>query len=169
MPEKVIENFLDDQIFTPLGHLVLNDKTFPWYYNQGVAYADSDDFYFIHPIFEEERGFVTSSQDLREKLIKPLFELLNMKELMRARLLLYVNQGKQIVHNKHIDFDWSHHAFLLYINDNDGYTEFHYEDRPSRKIVSTKNRAVMFDGSKPHNSSTPTNNQRRVVLTLNYL
>ena len=168
MSEKIIENFLDDQIFVPLCNLVLNEINFPWYYNPGVAYIGND-FYFVHPIFEERRGYVTSFPDLREKLIKPLFELLDMKQLLRARLLLYVNQGKQIVHNKHIDFEWTHHAFLLYLNDNDGYTEFHYEDRPSRKIVSTKNRAVMFNGSKLHNSSTPTNNERRVVLSINYL
>ena len=172
MKIKVVNNFLEDKIFDSLCRLVLYDMDFPWSYTSGVAHdsleGDQNGFYFVHPIFEDGKGFATSSSELRLRL-KPLSKLLDMKQLLRARLLLYVNQGEQIVHDKHIDFDESHHAFLLYLNSNNGYTEFHHEDKPSEKVTSTKNRAVLFDGSKPHNSSTPTNTRRRVVLAVNYL
>ena len=171
MKIKVVNNFLEDTIFDSLCRLVLYDIDFPWSYNPGVATGaleQSGHFYFVHPIFEDGIGFVSASPEIRARL-KPLSKLLGMKQLLRARLLLYVNQGEQIVHNKHTDFDDSHHAFLLYLNSNNGYTEFHHEDKPSEKVISTKNRAVLFDGSKPHNSSTPTNTRRRVVLAVNYL
>ena len=171
MKIKVVNNFLEDKIFDSLCRLVLYDMDFPWSYTEGVAFGDleqSGHFYFVHPIFEDGRGFVSASPEIRARL-KPLSKLLGMKQLLRARLLLYVNQGEQIVHNKHTDNDDSHHAFLLYLNSNNGYTEFHHEDKPSEKVISIKNRAVLFDGSKPHNSSTPTNNRRRVVLAVNYL
>jgi len=171
MKIKVVDNFLEDRIFNSLRRLVLYDIDFPWSYNQGVAIDALDGaghFYFVHPIFEDGIGFVSASPEIRARL-KPLSKLLGMKQLLRARLLLYVNQGEQIVHNKHTDFDYSHHAFLLYLNSNNGYTEFHHEEKPSEKVISTKNRAVLFDGSKPHNSSTPTDDRRRVVLAVNYL
>lgn len=172
MKIKVVDNFLEDKIFFSLCHLVLCELDFPWSYTSGVANNASegkqDGFYFVHSIFEDGKGFVTPFPALRSRL-KPLSKLLGMKQLLRARLLLYVNQGKQIVHDKHVDFDFSHHAFLLYLNSNNGYTEFHHEDRPSEKILSTRNRAVFFDGSKPHNSSTLTDKRRRVVLAVNYL
>lgn len=172
MKPKVVDNFLEDTIFNSLCHLVLHDTDFPWFYTSGVAHnaleGGQNGFYFVHPIFEDGRGFMTTSPEIRTRL-KPLSKLLEMKQLLRARLLLYVNQGEQIVHDKHIDFDDSHHAFLLYLNSNNGYTEFHYKNKPSKKILSTRNRAVFFDGSNPHNSSTPTDTRRRVVLAVNYL
>ena len=172
MKPEVVDNFLEDKIFNSLCRLVLHDIDFPWFYTAGVARdaleGNQNGFYFVHPIFEDGRGFMNASSEIRSRL-KPLSKLLDMKQLLRARLLLYVNQGEQIVHDKHIDFDDSHHAFLLYLNSNNGYTEFHYEDKPSEKVLSTRNRAVFFDGSKPHNSSTPTDTRRRVVLAVNYL
>jgi len=124
MRPKVIDNFLEDTIFNSLCRLVLHDIDFPWSYTSGVAHHASEGsqngFYFVHPIFEDGRGFMTASPEIRARL-KPLSKLLDMKQLLRARLLLYVNQGEQIVHDKHIDFDDSHHAFLLYLNSNNGY------------------------------------------------
>ena len=91
-------------------------------------------------------------------------EVLNVKSIIRARVLLYPNQGKFIEHDPHVDFEYSHNAALLYFNDNDGYTKM--ED--GTKIESVANRNVIFDGSTPHNSTNCTNEKARFVLAVNY-
>ena len=87
-----------------------------------------------------------------------------MNALVRARALLYTNQGRQIVHEKHVDFKFPHKTAVFYVNTNNGYTEF--ED--GTKVESVENRIVFFDGSKPHNSSTCTDQKIRVVVSINY-
>ena len=84
--------------------------------------------------------------------------------MVRARALLYVNQGKQIVHEKHIDYKFPHKTAVFYVNTNNGYTEF--ED--GTKVESVENRIVFFDGSIPHNSSTCTDQKIRSVISVNY-
>ena len=87
-----------------------------------------------------------------------------MDAIIRARALLYVNQGKQIVHEKHTDYNFSHKTIVFYLNSNNGYTEF--ED--GTKVDSIENRIVFFDGSIPHNSSTCTDQKARAVISINY-
>ena len=54
---------------------------------------------------------------------------------------------------------------IFYINTNNGYTYF--ED--GQKIESIENRMVMFPSNIPHAGATCTDEDRRVVLNLNYL
>jgi hypothetical protein len=87
-----------------------------------------------------------------------------MDAMVRARALLYTNQGKQIVHEKHTDYYFPHKTIVFYMNTNNGYTEF--ED--GTKVESVENRIVFFDGSIPHNSSTCTDQKARAVISINY-
>ena len=75
----------------------------------------------------------------------------------------YVNQGDLIIHDKHIDYPFTHNAAVLYVNDNDGYTEI-----GNKKIESVANRVSIFDGSIEHNSTTCTDQKVRVVMSFNY-
>tara|TARA_A100001035_G_scaffold238861_1_gene203650 strand:+ start:260 stop:565 length:306 start_codon:yes stop_codon:yes gene_type:complete len=52
---------------------------------------------------------------------------------------------------------------VLYLNDNDGYTEF--EDK---KIDSVANTAVIFDTNTKHRGVSATNVDRRLVLNVSY-
>ena len=98
--------------------------------------------------------------ELDEFLVKTL----KAKSLIRSRVLLYPNQGKFIHHEPHVDFPYSHKAALLYINDNNGFTEFETGER----VESISNRLIIFDGSRRHNSTTCTDQSIRVVLAVNY-
>ena len=53
---------------------------------------------------------------------------------------------------------------MLYLNDNDGYTEF----RDGTKVQSVKNTAVIFDSNIEHRGVPATNIDRRLVLNINY-
>tara|TARA_B000000532_G_scaffold177664_1_gene144201 strand:+ start:260 stop:565 length:306 start_codon:yes stop_codon:yes gene_type:complete len=52
---------------------------------------------------------------------------------------------------------------VLYLNDNDGYTEFEDE-----KIDSVANTAVIFDTNTKHRGVSATNVDRRLVLNVSY-
>ena len=158
---EVLENYLPHDQFEHLQNSVLSCN-FPWLYEAEVANLgenQSEHFYFTHRIYEE---YAPKSSFYQECI--PFFEQLKMNALVRARALLYVNQGKQIVHEKHTDYNFEHKTAVFYMNTNNGYTEF--ED--GTKVESVENRIVLFDGSKPHNSSTCTDQKVRVVLSINY-
>ena len=157
---KIVDNFLPQDYFEYLQKMML-DHNFPWLYNAEVANRGevNDHFYFTHNLFDNYKP--TSS--IFEEFI-PFFKQLEMNALVRARVLLYTNQGKQIVHEKHTDYNFPHKTIVFYMNTNNGYTEF--ED--GTKVESVENRIVFFDGSIPHNSSTCTDQKVRAVISINY-
>ena len=160
MDKKIIDNFLPQDYLVHLQRMML-DHNFPWLYNAEVANRGevNDHFYFTHNLFDNYKP--TSS--IFEEFI-PFFKQLEMNAMVRARALLYVNQGKQIVHEKHVDFNYPHKTAVFYVTTNNGYTEF--ED--GTKVESVENRIVFFDGSRLHNSSTCTDQKIRVVISVNY-
>ena len=160
MDKKIIDNFLPQDYLVHLQRMML-DHNFPWLYNAEVANRGevNDHFYFTHNLFDNYKP--TSS--IFEEFI-PFFKQLEMNALIRARGLLYTNQGRQIAHEKHTDYNFPHKTVVFYMNTNNGYTEF--ED--GTKVESVENRIVFFDGSRLHNSSTCTDQKIRVVVSLNY-
>ena len=157
---KIVDNFLPQDYFEYLQKMML-DHNFPWLYNAEVANRGevNDHFYFTHNLFDNYKP--TSS--IFEEFI-PFFKQLEMNALIRARGLLYTNQGRQIAHEKHTDYNFPHKTVVFYMNTNNGYTEF----GDGTKVESVENRIVFFDGSIPHNSSTCTDQKIRVVVSLNY-
>jgi hypothetical protein len=161
MNQDFIDNYLPPEYFKKLQDKVLSNK-FPWLYQADVANIgenQSNHFYFNHGIYENN---IPRTPFFEECI--PLFDKLGVRGLVRARALLYVNQGKQIIHEKHTDYNFEHKTAVFYMNTNNGYTEF--ED--GTKVKSVENRIVLFDGSKPHNSTTCTDQKVRVVLSINY-
>ena len=161
MDKKIVDNFLPQDYFEYLQKMML-DHNFPWLYNAEVANRgeiQDEHFYFTHNLFD---NFKPSSSIFEEFI--PFFKQLEMNAMVRARALLYVNQGKQIVHEKHVDFNYPHKTAVFYVTTNNGYTEF--ED--GTKVESVENRIVFFDGSRLHNSSTCTDQKIRVVISVNY-
>ena len=53
---------------------------------------------------------------------------------------------------------------VLYLNDNDGYTEF----ETGEKVMSQTNTAVIFDTNLRHRGVPATNVDRRMVLNISY-
>tara|TARA_A100000164_G_C21608161_1_gene630790 strand:- start:173 stop:661 length:489 start_codon:yes stop_codon:yes gene_type:complete len=160
---QVIDNFLDEGYFNVLYKLINCPYRFTWLFqkNVGVISGDTsiDHYYFVHSLF---RNYDIESPFYNE--FKQFFDLLNISFLNRARCLLYVNQGKQIIHDRHIDYEEPCNTALLYMNTNDGFTEFETGER----VDSVKNRLLVFDGSILHSSSTPTNTKERMLISVTY-
>ena len=58
-----------------------------------------------------------------------------------------------------------HKGFLFYVNTNNGFTIL--ED--GTKVESIANRALFFDSSKSHKSTTCTDEDIRVNININYV
>ena len=175
-PYEVKDNFLSEVEFTKLEEAIMGPD-FNWNYSYNVS-VDSDsenDIYFIHLFY---MGMVKEAKyDLEGKpippekspfykFIEPLLEKLpDFQTLIRAKANLYVARDKLIHHKDHVDTKFSHKGAILYMNDNDGFTVL--ED--GIEIESKANRVLLFDPSKPHHSTSCTNNKRRVNININYL
>lgn len=161
---EVLDNFLEQDYFDHLLKIIAQ-PIFPWTYQHEVAnHGEEDDllnFYFVHKIYDEQTFRPVSS--LMDEL-EPLIKALEVKSLLRARVLMYTNTGKLIEHEEHVDYVFPHKAAVLYMNDNNGFTGF----KDGTKVESVANRVSIFDGSTPHNSSTCTDDKVRVVLSINY-
>lgn len=161
MDLEIIDNFLDQEYFDFLSGNIMSHN-FPWLYESRVANLDEKkdkDFYFTHRVYDD---FIPQSSFFDEMI--PLMQQMDIHALVRIRAILYANQGEQIIHDKHRDYNFPHKTALLYLNTCNGFTEF--ED--GERVESVANRLVKFDGSKLHNSSTCTDEKVRVVISINY-
>jgi hypothetical protein len=96
--------------------------------------------------------------------LTPVFEKLGLKSLIRIKANCYTKSYPLIEHDLHKDFDYSHNGCILSLNTNNGYTLL--ED--GTKIESVENRALFLDAGELHASTSTTDTERRVNLSLNY-
>lgn len=107
---KIVDNYLPQDYFEHLKKTILGHN-FPWLYEAEVANVgenQDEHFYFTHRIYE---NYQPTSSFFQECI--PFFEQIEMDAIVRARALLYTNQGKQIVHEKHTDYNFPHKTLSL--------------------------------------------------------
>jgi hypothetical protein len=158
---QVIDNFLPHGEFLLLKEKIDNTySNFPWFFKHTVGdYKDESDTYFTHVFYQD--NMINSDA---YSILGPILNFLDCKALIRARANLYMGKKELIHHARHSDFPFEHKAFILYINSNNGLTEF--ED--GTKVESVANRAIIFDGSTLHNSTNCTDEPFRMNISLNY-
>ena len=163
---QVIDNFLDEEYFQYLYDKITDQMNFGWQFQTQVATHDQAEelslhhYYFVHSLYYDYKIESEHYEDFHH-----LFRELKVQFLHRARCLLFVNQGVQHIHDRHIDTPCTSNTALIYMNTNDGFTEF--ED--GERVDSVKNRLLVFDGSVLHSSSTPTNTKDRMLLSVTYV
>ena len=165
MKYKIIDNLMDKDDFKNLQSLVMSSDV-PWYFTKDINTSpgyDSNNYqsYFAHQIFNPRLDYVYST------LYKDFYvfvELLGMKSLRRAKLNLYMRTDKIEEHNPHTDYPYEHKGCVFSFNTCDGYTKL--ED--GTKIESVANRALIFDASKSHSSTSTTNAKGRFNVNFNY-
>jgi hypothetical protein len=160
MSYKIIDNALNKKDFLLIQENLMGDN-FPWYFQKNVAYKDelAEDFFFGHLFYINH---TVTSQSMA--LLEPILNILNPKALIRIKANLYPNLNKNIFNGSHVDFPFSHLGALFYINTNNGFTIL--EDKT--KIESIENRLLLFDSSKPHQSTHCTDQKVRININFNY-
>jgi hypothetical protein len=163
MTHKIIDNFLDKQDFIKIKNIIYNTSSFPWYcshYHVASKLTKGDGSCFYHTLFDNKKS-VSFFSGL---ILKTIFKNIKHKEIIRAKVNLYPGTSKIKEHGMHVDQNFKHKGIILYVNNNDGYTKL----IDGTKIESIENRALFFDSSKKHCSTTCTNAESRINININY-
>ena len=159
---KVIDNFLPDYYFRSLSNTILGDD-FWWFYNEDTAIEGDGIPHFIN-IFYKTKGLATIGPTSSFSLIEPYLSFFKMKELCRIKANL---APRTIFHRKtgwHVDNVPCSTTAILYMNTNNGWTEF----KKGSRVKSVANRVVIFDSNLEHQGVTCTDKKRRVLINFNY-
>ena len=86
-------------------------------------------------------------------------------QILQARIWISVPEIENFITEAHTDIPNPHLVGLYYVNDSDGDTVFFDDDETTiiKKVSPKKGKMILFDGSIPHASSTPTKNERCVI------
>ena len=153
---KIIPTFLKYYTFTELKNIV-TDKNFRWYYSQSSGEPEqySNLLYYDHQF----------SEDVTPKLKRILATICTQLGAI-AVLRIKINATPKNAPQQDWHTDWQittqSKTFVLYLNDNDGYTEF-----KDTKVESKANTAIIFDTDLEHRG-VPSTDMRRLVLNINY-
>jgi hypothetical protein len=161
-PHKIVDNFIDPLIFENIKDSIVGHNKIPWFLNHGVSSKNTfsqDGIYFTHTFYTD---YNVSSQYFG--LLNPILQKINPKAIIRARSNIYPKTNNLIQHGMHIDYPYEHLGLIIYLNSNNGFTIL--ED--GTKIESIENRALFFNPSKKHCSTTCTDSHFRSILILNY-
>ena len=158
---KIIKNYLDKDYFKQLKTTVF-DNHFPVYYSNVIAHPDDDkkltDFFFDHTVYEH-----LTPKSNHFPIFIPLLNKLQVKALIRLKVNMYTRTEEIIKHNMHSDYKFEHKGAILGLNKCNGGTWI--EDQ---FVESQENQMVLFDPSKPHCSTSCTDDHVRVNIILNY-
>ena len=155
---KIIDNLLEENEVEKI-FKVLSGDMFPWYYQNAVATSlDTDNYYFTHMFYKD------GEQSNFFNLTIPILKKIKFKKLIRVKGNFYPNINKKVEHPKHVDFNYKTKGALFYLNTNNGPTNL-----GKKKIESVRNRLLLFDASKEHNSISCTDAKVRLNININYL
>ena len=160
---EVIDNFLPQEEFKKLQDLVLG-RWFPWYWNpnindEHIEKENDTSSYFVHYCFGENTVHSYTYDDFQ-----PLIKKINPKALIRLKVNCYPATKELEIHQPHIDYEYPHKGCIFYFNTCNGYTIL--ED--GTRIESVANRALFFDASRLHSSTSTTNAKARFNVNMNY-
>ena len=154
---QILPNFLKHYTITELERQIY-DVHFPWHYPQAEGEPDQ----YVNLLYYDNQ-FSNIINPTLMKCLRILTDQLNAIAILRIKVnATPKNSPEQAWHT-----DWQistpSKTCVLYLNDNDGYTEF--EDK---KIDSVANTAVIFDTNTKHRGVSATNVDRRLVLNVSY-
>lgn len=180
MKPEIFDNFFDKHLIDYIGYSVQHPD-YPWSYNSSITKTSGSapwmfglsrkfiDIYDEIKVCPEDRLFFPLFLKIHEEFNRPI------SDIIRARLDMTLRSPPNTKHTPHRDLgEESHLTFILYLNDSDGDTVIYNEREPSEEytvkdiITPKKNRLVMFDGSCFHTGHSPSENNNRVLLNINY-
>ena len=161
----VIDEFIRKESFPQVQDIFLNDKNFYWSWSNVVddnTCDEIDNHHFFHMFYYEH-----SPVSKYWSYILPILRKLDAKAIYSVKANCNVRTQNIVRHGFHVDVptNYDSKTAILYINTNNGYTEFENGER----VESVANRLVLFDSELKHTGTTCTDQQRRVVLNLNYI
>ena len=167
---SIQDNFLVEEEFTTLRDAII-DKDIPWYFSPTITTVDveSTPGYFFHMIYDKRGPYST----LYESHFQPLINQLDCALVAHVRINLNPRLPERYVNRFHHDLDGilenriikEFTTSVLHINTNNGYTEF----KDGTIVESVANRLVSWPADIEHRVVTQTDEQRRLLININYL
>ena len=141
---KIVDNFLDN-------------------FNSTVNTLQKEDntSYFTHHLYTRHHTYTHSNY---YNNFKPIEEKLGVKAMIRMKMNCYPHTTQLVTHAPHKDYDFEHKGCILSFNTCNGGTVM--ED--GTLVQSIANRALLFDPSVPHCSTTCTDDKARINININY-
>ncbi len=166
----VIKDFLSEYQFDALRKMIVWSSDCPFYLNPNVAYENPNNplwnwygtcvIYYEKPLtylFDPVMSFFTKRfGDI---------DLLEGKRITRVKLNFYPHTPRVREHASHDDTEYGTTAAIFGLNTCNGFTRV----KGSGKIKSVANQLFVFDGTKPHNSSTTSNARGRFNINFNFI
>ena len=127
---KIIDNFLSQEDFNKIKTIFFpeneNSQKLPWNYNPGIVRDpklgptgyEEHDWMYSHSFISTE----TKNKSEFLHLILPIFDKLNISEILDARANLLVPTKSYIHHEDHVDRKILHQVALFYVTTNNGFT-----------------------------------------------
>ena len=139
---------------------------YPWYFvNDLNDQKYKGNFYFCNTAYDATINIDDSSQHgIYESLLNRLN--INMSNVRRIKSNLYPLSGRRIHHETHTDYEPNQNlrTCLYYVHESNRLTIFDGK----QKIKCKNNRAIIFDGSIPHHSTTPTDANYACSVNIDY-
>ena len=157
---KIIDDYLTESECKFICLNTINSVHFPLHLMQSVSGNDNHDgIFFTHKFVENNQP---NSNCLG--MIVPLLEKLIPNYIFRAQLNLFPGTFLRRSHSWHIDQGMGDKGLIYYLNTNNGRTDL----KGKAKVKSVRNRALFFDPSKLHRSTTCTDQEFRANIIINY-
>jgi hypothetical protein len=167
---EVIDNFLTsyhrDSYANMFGGMTNEGAAlFPWYFINNLNGEERlGNFYFNYTLIESFR--VYNQEGLH--FFNPILSKLNVSidRVSRLKVNLYPWTSRRIHHKSHSDYDPGQNltTCLYYVNTSNRVTIFDGK----KKIRCKGNRAIIFDGSIKHHSTTPTDTNYGISINIDY-
>lgn len=160
---SIVDNFLEKEVFDIVKHNMTYGGI-PWKYSSvitGGGDSDDSDHYFASILYDHMTNFSTEYLST----VLPIIAKIQPTILIRVKANLYPNSGKQIHHDSHRDYSFSHQGAIFYINENNGPTVLD----GVTEIYPKENRILFFDPSELHHSVSCTDKSIRLNINFNYL
>ena len=170
---EIIDNFLGQEDFDSLQQFMMGLSAFPWFYSDRIDFYDDagklGNFQFVHTFYDKP-GPTTfyNEMDSIINIIQPF-------SISRIKANLLTRTSEIVENSFHVDIEkmkiFKHKGRLikwktsiLYLNTNNGYTEF----KDGTIVESVANRFITFPATTLHRGTSCTDQNIRVIINFNY-
>ena len=163
---EIIDNFLPKNFEDQLEKSFQNQSNIniPLYYTPNITSSNMDEFL---PSFSSE--FYPNPRGVSNFLMNVLYYFsfnrnFYISNILRAKAICQVPPLNPGPNKIHVDFFIPHLVLLYYVHDSDGDTIlFDENDNEIKRVTPKKGRAIFFEGSIKHCSSSPTKGLRSIL------
>ena len=161
---QVLDDWLPRDEFKQLSGFILG-VNFPWYHENNVAIPNTEEsdvtynHYFTHNLVLPPNVSHLHEPIWNDHFRKRFTDI----DILRMKVNCFPATSQVYDHLTHTDFEEPHKGALLCLNTCNGYTKIGNETVPS-----IANRMIFFDTSKPHSSTTCSDQPMRCNIVINY-